>query len=117
MPSYILIMRNQMDRTLRVGKNLMINFKSGYYYYVGSAKRISRVKRHFQMNKNLRWHIDYISTVFDVVGAVILEFEECELAKILSKHLKGVKGFGCSDCRCETHLFYSENLTLEFLPI
>jgi len=105
-----------MDRTLKIGKNLKIDFKKGYYYYVGSAKRISRIKRHFQLNKSLRWHIDYITVVFDVIGAVILKLNECELAKILSRGLKGIKGFGCSDCKCETHLFYSTNLTLEFLP-
>jgi Uri superfamily endonuclease len=113
--SYVLILKNRVDREIEVGKLGMIKFSKGHYFYVGSANNgIGRIKRHFRREKKLKWHIDYISAVFEVIGAVILRAEECEVAESFT--FEGIKGFGCSDCRCRTHLFYSPNLTLEFLP-
>lgn len=112
MSSYVLILENNEKRSLRVGKLGIITFEPGYYYYVGSARRIGRVTRHFNARAK-KWHIDYISQVFTVVGAIIFKTKECELASKIK--LKKVPRFGCSDCKCESHLFYSRNLTIENL--
>lgn len=34
---------------------------------------------------------------------------ECTIAQALSKEFKPVPRFGCSDCRCSSHLHYSRN--------
>ena len=34
---------------------------------------------------------------------------ECELALKLSEKNEYVQDFGCSDCNCESHLFYFKN--------
>uniref|UniRef100_A0A7J2TJZ6 GIY-YIG nuclease family protein n=1 Tax=Archaeoglobus fulgidus TaxID=2234 RepID=A0A7J2TJZ6_ARCFL len=112
MTSYVLIMRNSEEREIEVGKLGRIAFKPGFYYYVGSAKRISRLLRHFGP-KRKRWHIDYISDCFEILGAILFRSKECELAGKLN--LEKIMRFGCSDCECESHLFYSKNLTIENL--
>ncbi|MDK2795751.1 MAG: hypothetical protein PWQ22_1465 [Archaeoglobaceae archaeon] len=112
MASYVLVLYNEKHRRIEVGKLNAIDFEPGFYYYVGSAKRLSRVKRHFGEKKK-KWHIDYISEVFEVLGAVLFDLQECELAKKIN--LPKIKGFGCSDCNCDSHLFYSKNLIIEYL--
>ncbi len=112
MASYVLVLHNEVQRRILVGKLGEIEFKDGFYYYVGSAERLSRLKRHFG-KKTKKWHIDYISEVFEVLGAMLVNLEECELAKRFD--LPSIKGFGCSDCECYSHLFYSRNLTTEYL--
>ncbi len=117
MISYVLVMRNDRKVIIEVGSLGSIEFGSGYYYYVGSAKvGLKRVMRHFTSEKKQRWHIDYISTKFRVVGAVIVKRDECEVANaIREKGLREIPGFGSSDCSCTSHLFHSTNLILEFL--
>jgi len=112
MISYVLIMQNDGEREIEVGKLGKFKFKPGFYYYVGSARRISRVARHFGEKKR-RWHIDYISDEFELIGAILFKIGECELAGKIK--LEKIPGFGCSDCSCESHLFYSVNLTIENL--
>ncbi|MCX8172611.1 MAG: GIY-YIG nuclease family protein [Archaeoglobaceae archaeon] len=112
MVSYLLILFNDKDQSINVGKLGVLDFKPGYYYYVGSAEKLSRIRRHFG-KKRKRWHIDYISEVFEVICAVITKIEECELANKIG--LSSINGFGSSDCNCNSHLFYSKNLTIEYL--
>ncbi len=110
MSGYILVIRVKRDFSTKVGALGEVEFKKGYYMYVGSAKRISRVCRHFKKEKKLKWHIDYLTVEAEVVCAYLFDKEECELSKMLSKEYEGIRGFGCSDCKCKTHLYYSEKL-------
>ncbi len=117
MVAYILIMENSKNCRIAVGKLGLLEFTRGYYYYVGSAKSgMHRIKRHFRDEKKMRWHIDYILQKFKVIGAVIVKESECKMAAMLAECLKAIPKFGCSDCKCYSHLFYSQSLTLEFLP-
>jgi len=88
----------------------------GLYLYVGSALGpggLKRVERHravaLGQNKTRRWHIDYLLALGELKGVFVLKTEEkleCALAQELGKRFEpAVKGFGSSDCRCETHLF------------
>jgi len=36
--------------------------------------------------------------------------KECEIAKDLSDKFSNIQDFGSSDCKCESHLFYHENI-------
>ena len=61
------------------------------------------------MEKRFYWHIDYLlreSNIQNVIYAESSEKKECNLAKWLSLKLSSVAGFGCSDCRCWSHLFF-----------
>ena len=109
--SYILIINLQKNREIQIGKLGKISFKSGYYAYVGSALNglEQRVNRHLRKSKKKHWHIDYFLEYADIVDVFYKENnkkEECKVAKLLSK-LSSVDGFGCSDCNCNSHLFYN----------
>jgi Uri superfamily endonuclease len=44
------------------------------------------------------------------VKTIISGKKECEVSRILEKVAKkGVKGFGCSDCKCKSHFHYFGN--------
>ena len=64
------------------------------------------------MKKKFHWHIDYLlkeSEVTDVIYAETTKKIECNLSEYLSKQTNGIKDFGCSDCKCESHLYYFKN--------
>jgi len=113
---YVLIMRLDRDKNIIIGKLGSIHFKKGYYAYTGSALGtggIKRVKRHFDVatgeNRTRKWHIDYLMPHSEVLCAVFLstsEALECTVAESLE--FEGVPGFGCSDCTCGSHLFFSQ---------
>ena len=74
----------------------------------------ARIKRHLSDEKKLHWHIDYLlkngnSEVIEVICNVSEEKIECELSQLISQKNEGVASFGCSDCQCESHLYYFEN--------
>jgi Uri superfamily endonuclease len=89
-----------------------IHFRKGLYFYVGSALRGigKRVSRHLTRRKTCYWHIDYLLMLGNLCGVVyILTSEkdaECRVARALDRRFESILNFGCSDCRCESHLFY-----------
>lgn len=115
---YCLVFKNPPVR-LRVGALGDVEFSPGWHVYVGSAlgnAGFSRVKRHIALsagkNRKPRWHVDYllISPYFNleyvfcgITGARL----ECALAGMIGGEC--VPGFGCSDCRCKSHLFRRED--------
>lgn len=114
---YFIIFRLEDDRVIEVGKLGEIQFKKGYYVYTGSAKKgfSKRVKRHFSKKKKLRWHVDYLSIHANAVEAYRCLADEHQLAELASGFMEGIKGFGSSDCKCYSHLFYSESYPEQFV--
>lgn len=119
--TYVLIIENSRDREVKIGKIGCIAFKKGFYAYVGSAlsglvPRIGRHLRDVGNNKKLHWHIDYFLAdsgveVKEVVFAETEARKECEIAANLSFRLESIARFGCTDCSCKSHLFFSIRLT------
>jgi Uri superfamily endonuclease len=116
MATYCLIINLNQNSRIKIGKLGEIDFKKGYYVYIGSALNSidSRIRRHLSKEKKLFWHIDYLlNSPNSIVDEVILERSpekwECNVAIEISK--KGIpkNKFGCSDCKCSSHLFYFEN--------
>ncbi|MFP4105415.1 MAG: GIY-YIG nuclease family protein [Phycisphaerae bacterium] len=93
-----------------------VHFRPGWYLYVGSAQRNlgARIARHARADKQLRWHIDYLTSRAEVVGVVEIEGgrdRECEVAAELAERFqRPIRQFGSSDCRCGGHLFYTRQL-------
>lgn len=115
---YYLIIKLDRDKRIKIGKLGIINFKKGYYCYVGSALNglEKRIERHKSKDKKFHWHIDYFLKYGDILDTFIMETNkkiECLLSKKIERISKGsVKGFGCSDCKCSSHLYYfDKNLT------
>lgn len=115
--TYVLLIELKEDKKIKVGKLGNILFKKGFYAYVGSALNgiEKRVERHRSSNKKMHWHIDYLlehAELKDVFYRESDKKEECKIAKELSKNLESVDGFGCSDCKCRSHLFYSSEINI-----
>ena len=108
---YVLLIRVNKKLRIKVGALGAMNFNKGWYAYVGSSQNnlMKRVQRHYSNNKRTHWHIDYL---LKNKNAVIKGFHcreagkewECRTANELNKKGEGVPGFGCSDCKCKSHL-------------
>ena len=112
--SYIVLVYLAEQRVIQIGKLASTLFAKGYYAYVGSAMRgiKARLARHFAGQKNCHWHIDYLLGRADAIGALVLPEErksECILAMILNSKFVSFHGFGSSDCRCGSHLFFDSD--------
>jgi Uri superfamily endonuclease len=112
--TYALVVHLPYSISLSIGSIGRVNLERGFYVYVGSALGgvERRVGRHLSPEKKVRWHIDHLllrSRVADVVAAESPERKECEVAGKLARSMRPVPGFGSTDCRCETHLFYCSN--------
>ena len=109
---YVLEIKVKKSFEEKIGALGKIRFFSGKYFYVGSALKgiEKRVERHLKKEKKIHWHIDYFlanqnSKIENVYCKETKnKKEECETAKKLAKKGKEVKKFGCSDCKCKSHL-------------
>lgn len=120
---YCLIFENPACKT-EVGKKGEFFFGPGFHIYVGSALGpggLKRVKRHINLSQNRdrnpRWHVDYLhlNPAFRLVS-VVYAFTSARLECALASRIGGnfISGFGCTDCKCSSHLFYrTKNPLLE----
>ncbi len=108
--TYCLLINVKKDSKIKIGKLGRLNFKKGYYVYVGSALSSldKRIERHLSNNKKKHWHIDYL--LMNKNSEIKKIFykkakKECEFANQIKKFGIGIKNFGGSDCKCGSHLF------------
>ncbi|WP_288844018.1 DNA/RNA nuclease SfsA [uncultured Megasphaera sp.] len=114
--AYMLVLEVEQERDIEVGKKGIVHVCPGYYVYVGSAKKnlAARIARHKRNLKRLHWHIDYLRQVA-TVRAVIPIRTSADVEHILASQVARIcdwriRGFGCTDCACTTHLFaFKEN--------
>jgi Uri superfamily endonuclease len=119
--TYILFISVKKEVFIRIGALKKIKFTKGIYTYIGSAlarkgssSLINRVQRHLKSSneKNLHWHIDYLLANENVKIAQIYLLPspykfECTLAREFHEiAVDHIKGFGSTDCKCRSHLFY-----------
>ncbi|HVO78055.1 MAG TPA: GIY-YIG nuclease family protein [Methanomassiliicoccales archaeon] len=111
--AYVLIIDLAVERNLEVGRLGSFVFPAGTYAYVGSAMKGlgARLGRHVNPERKNHWHIDSLTRAGEIRGAFLFPSrtrQECTIAGRLAS-VKGAepfcRGFGCSDCFCETHLF------------
>lgn len=116
--SYTLFLGLKEDQEINVGALGKKKFSEGFYAYNGSAlgkSGFSRIKRHKKLIKNgktTHWHIDYLLTNSKVnfVGLIKSTAEiECELSQ-KPTNINRIDDFGCSDCKCGSHLLHSTDL-------
>lgn len=112
--SYILIIKLNEDKTIKIGKKQQkMFFKKGYYSYIGSAMNglEQRINRHIRKNKKFHWHIDYFLNHSDIKNVYYQEgneYKECNIARNFEERFESIPGFGCSDCKCKSHLFQAD---------
>jgi Uri superfamily endonuclease len=109
---YCLLIHINKEIKIKVGALGIISFRKGDYCYVGSGQNNveKRIERHFSPTKKIRWHIDYLLKNKHVNLKKAFQKKagkemECKIAKMLMESEQPIKGFGCSDCRCLSHLF------------
>jgi endonuclease-3 len=116
--SYTLLINLPKTLEIEVGSLGLIEFQSGFYAYNGSAfgpgglKRVDRHREKVENGGNSHWHLDYV--LVQEGAEIVRAFKnssdhECSLSDEMSERFGNVHGFGCSDCNCKSHLFYSQS--------
>jgi Uri superfamily endonuclease len=112
---YCLVFRNP-SCTLEIGSLGSVHFRDGWHVYVGSALGpggLKRAVRHIRLfrekDRPPRWHVDrlLLSGEFSLEAVVCAPADrpaECAVAGAFGWQC--VPGFGSSDCRCPSHLFF-----------
>jgi Uri superfamily endonuclease len=114
--AYCLCIEVKSQIQVRVGALGSLHFPEGRYIYVGSAMNglESRLRRHLNTSRGsyraIHWHIDYLlreeeASIESIHVKVSDTKAECGVADAVSKRGVPVRGFGCSDCSCFSHLF------------
>ena len=114
--TYALVFRAKRKKRLIIGKLGILKLQPGYYVYVGSAfgpgGLKARIGHHRNSSSRRHWHIDYLSehlTPDEVWYTQDPIHREHHWSEVLS-HAGGASiplpGFGSSDCRCISHLYF-----------
>ncbi|MBW2052959.1 MAG: GIY-YIG nuclease family protein [Deltaproteobacteria bacterium] len=111
--TYCLLMELDHNQDIGIGRRTPIRFPKGYYCYVGSAMNNlgKRIDRHLSKQKRFHWHIDWFLDHAPIIDVKRIESScklECSLSREIARFSEKtiMKGFGSSDCSCETHLHY-----------
>jgi Uri superfamily endonuclease len=93
-----------------------LQVRPGCYVYVGSAfgpgGLAARIKHHVNRSSRPHWHIDYVCPLLKVVeiwyttDRIRREHQWAELHAHSRIAHTPLPGFGSSDCRCPSHLFF-----------
>ena len=110
--SYILLVELATGKDILVGKLGYVSFPKASYAYVGSAMNglRARLDRHLRGEKNTHWHIDYFLKEAEIKEIILCKAEErveCSLAQALAEEFQSIPGFGASDCKCRSHLYFA----------
>jgi len=109
--SYVLLIKLPEEKTIVVRRLGSVLFPCGNYAYIGSALGglKQRLGHHLRTEKKLHWHIDYLlekAHIEEIITCEAEERTECTIARALGERFESVPGFGASDCRCRSHLFF-----------
>ncbi|HBC58031.1 MAG TPA: hypothetical protein DCZ03_12760, partial [Gammaproteobacteria bacterium] len=115
--SYVLLIKLSDPTEIQVGALGKLELQRGWLFYVGSAFGAGgiagRLKHHLQPSRRPRWHIDYVRLHAPLMGVWFANGQrnlEHQWAATLRGHAalsEPMQGFGASDCRCHTHLFFA----------
>ncbi len=110
---YALALRMPAAKEICFGGRIR-RLSAGYYVYIGRAipGLRARLQRHLRDGKKLHWHIDRLrvhAQVRDIQATFTRDpGAECRYADAVAAWpgAEAVPGFGASDCRCRTHLYF-----------
>ena len=116
--TYALILALSSDMLIQVGRLGQLQTQPGFYVYLGSALGPggirARIAHHEKCFQRPHWHIDYLKVhmaLVEVWRAYDTVRREHQWARVM-KAAPGsipIAGFGCSDCVCESHLYFFES--------
>jgi Uri superfamily endonuclease len=114
--TYTLVFNSSIEQPVNIGKLGTLILKSGFYVYIGSAfgpgGLKARLNHHVNHSSRPHWHIDYLRPslrLCEIWYTYDQTRREHQWAKIHSQTrgvLLPLPGFGSSDCRCLSHLFF-----------
>lgn len=117
--TYALVFESASDETVEVGKLGSLRLQSGFYVYVGSAfgpgGLKARIAHHAKISERPHWHIDYLRPALDLTEIWFTHdsrHREHQWAGVLASWSGAtipISGFGASDCRCNSHLFFFDS--------
>ena len=114
--TYALVLSSRASGYVRVGRLGRLRLQPGFYVYVGSALGSggvrARLAYHLRASSRLHWHIDYLrrhaalEEVWYCHDCVRREHEWAQCLATQAGASVPLAGFGSSDCRCESHLYF-----------
>ena len=117
--TYALVLQCGEPGNIEVGRLGVLELQPGYYVYIGSAFGPggvrARVGHHMRRSARCHWHIDYLKphcTLIEVWVEYSDDKREARWAGKLATHRRSsipLNGFGASDDRAASHLFYFES--------
>jgi len=114
--TYALILHSPNQINIQIGRLGKLKLPSGFYVYIGSAFGPgglgARIEHHKRITQKPHWHIDYLRPFINLKNVWFTydsQHREHQWALLLKISFGGfipMKGFGASDCNCESHLFF-----------
>lgn len=112
--TYLLLIRLGFPLSIPIGRLGERSLDAGHYAYVGSAfgpgGLAARLGRYASGPKRKHWHIDSLLQYAEIHGALVGtggRRSECAWSDwVRERALHGIRGFGASDCRCGSHLYF-----------
>ena len=114
--TYAFVMACASHQRVEIGKLGGLRARPGFYVYVGSAfgpgGLRARIAHHLKISARPRWHIDYLRPLMDPTEIWFTydsrrrEHQWAGVLASISGAAIPLKGFGASDCRCESHLYF-----------
>ena len=115
---YVLVLSSRSTDLIQRGRLGALRLRSGFYVYVGSALGPggvrARLAHHRKLSRRPHWDIDYLrahSKVEDIWYCLDdrrLEHIWAERIGLAEGASVPLVGFGSTDCRCASHLFFFE---------
>jgi Uri superfamily endonuclease len=115
--TYVVRFKAVEAQTFTIGRLGTLVCAPGFYFYIGSAfgpgGLRARLRHHLGRSRVPRWHVDYlkrsikIDEIWFTRDARRLEHTWASSLSLVSDMGVPLRRFGASDCRCDSHLFYS----------
>ena len=114
--TYVLVLSSGSNDLIQIGKLGALQLQSGFYVYIGSALGPggvrARLAHHLKISLQSHWHIDYlrahtrVEEIWYCRDGRRLEHIWAERIESAEGSSVPLVGFGATDCRCESHLFF-----------
>ncbi len=114
--TYTLILSSAVEKPIKIGQLGTIFIKPGFYVYIGSAfgpgGLKARIKHHINHSSRPHWHLDYLSPalklceIWYTYDQIRREHQWATIHSQTRGSIRPLPGFGSSDCRCPSHLFF-----------
>ena len=118
--TYVLVLSSRSTDLIQIGRLGALQLRSGFYVYGGSALGPrgvrARLAHHLKPSHRPHWHIDYlrahtsVEEVWYRLDTRRLEHFWAERISLAEGASVPLVGFGSTDCGCECHLFFVQQL-------